>query len=154
MGPDEALRPWYQGENECKQQAKRQYNDAMRVKLTPAAETGIADDAFKAAKEHLKRTSGLSDEEKVFLDGTASIEDVKQVVAEALAKYDTRNESSKARKWLQRASETICHYGTILDVFVQHHPEYVSLVWGSMKLLFTVSLILLPHAMPFHLSLN
>ncbi|KAF4463675.1 nacht domain [Fusarium albosuccineum] len=30
----------------------------------------------------------------------------------------------------------ICHYSTVLDVFAQHHPEYVSLVWGSFKVLF------------------
>lgn len=27
-----------------------------------------------------------------------------------------------------------------MDVLVQHHPEYVALAWGAMKLLFVVSL--------------
>lgn len=53
-----------------------------------------------------------------------------------MAKYEARAESSKTRKWLQGFSETICHYSQVLDVFVQHHPEYVALVWGTMKLLF------------------
>ncbi|KAJ4169749.1 hypothetical protein NW754_005897 [Fusarium falciforme] len=53
-----------------------------------------------------------------------------------MAKYEAKAESSKTRKRLQRVSETICHYSQVLDVFVQHHPEYVSLVWGTMKLVF------------------
>ncbi|KAL2693600.1 hypothetical protein Neosp_000160 [[Neocosmospora] mangrovei] len=53
-----------------------------------------------------------------------------------MAKYEAKAGASKTREWLQRFSETICHYSQVLDVFVQHHPEYVSLVWGTMKLLF------------------
>ncbi|RTE80427.1 hypothetical protein BHE90_005043 [Fusarium euwallaceae] len=53
-----------------------------------------------------------------------------------MAKYEAEAGSSKTRKWLQRFSETICHYNQVLDIFVQHHPEYVALVWGTMKLLF------------------
>lgn len=56
-----------------------------------------------------------------------------------MAKYEAKAESSRTRKWLQGFSEAICHYNQVLDVFVQHHPEYVSLVWGTMKLLFIVS---------------
>jgi hypothetical protein len=76
----------------------------------------------------------------VLVSSASSIEDVQQAVADSLAKYEAKSESSKTRKWLQNASEMICHYGTILDVFVQHHPEYVSLVWGIMKVLFMVSI--------------
>ncbi|KAK7408041.1 hypothetical protein QQX98_009814 [Neonectria punicea] len=99
--------------------------------------TGLAGDAFKAAKEHFGRSSSLNDQEKALLAGASSIEDVQQVVADSLTKYEAKGDSSKIRKWLHKASEIICHYGTILDVFVQHHPEYVALVWGTMKLLFT-----------------
>ncbi|KAI8671749.1 hypothetical protein NCS57_00651000 [Fusarium keratoplasticum] len=53
-----------------------------------------------------------------------------------MAKYEAKAESSKTKKWLQRVSETICHYSQVLDVFVQHHPEYVALVLGTMKLVF------------------
>lgn len=56
-----------------------------------------------------------------------------------MAKYEAKAESSKTKKWLQRVSETICHYSQVLDVFVQHHPEYVALVLGTMKLVFIVS---------------
>ncbi|RYP70582.1 hypothetical protein DL771_005401 [Monosporascus sp. 5C6A] len=101
-----------------------------------ADKTAVANEAFKAVKEHFEQSSSLHDQEKALVASTSSIEDVLQVVADSLAKYEAKSESSQTRKWLQRASETICHYGTVLDVFAQHHPEYVSLVWGTMKLLF------------------
>ncbi|KAL8385526.1 hypothetical protein RB599_007402 [Gaeumannomyces hyphopodioides] len=88
-------------------------------------------------KAHFERSSSLSDQEKKLVGGSCSIEDVQQVVAGLVTKYASKNDSSKTRRWLQRTSETICHYGAVLDVFVQHHPEYVSLVWGAFKLLFS-----------------
>ncbi|KAH8754146.1 hypothetical protein F5883DRAFT_431732 [Diaporthe sp. PMI_573] len=35
------------------------------------------------------------------------------------------------------------HYGSVLDVLVQHHPEYTSLIWGAMKILFGESRFLI-----------
>lgn len=51
---------------------------------------------------------------------------------------------AKARVWLTGLSEKLLHYGNIFDVLIQHHPEYVSLAWGTFKLLFVVSLLLRP----------
>ena len=48
----------------------------------------------------------------------------------------------KARLWSTEVSEVLVYYGNIFDVLVQHHPEYVSLAWGTFKLLFVVSI---PH---------
>lgn len=53
--------------------------------------------------------------------------------------YESKRSNSSARKWLQKFSRRVTHYSNILDVFVQHHPEYVALVWGAMKFLFLVS---------------
>jgi hypothetical protein len=53
--------------------------------------------------------------------------------------------NAKARLWLTEISETLVYYGNIFDVMVQHHPEYVSLAWGTFKLLFVVSI---PHLLP------
>lgn len=107
--------------------------------VTLADGTGPASDAFEAAKRYFKKTSSLKDQERSLLDTATCIEDVQEIVADSLAVYGTRSETSRTRKWLQKASGVICHYGTVLDVFVQHHPEYVSLVWGTMKILFIVS---------------
>lgn len=51
----------------------------------------------------------------------------------------SKKAKAKARIWLTTLSEKLLHYGNIFDVMVQHHPEYVSLAWGTFKLLFTVS---------------
>jgi hypothetical protein len=67
------------------------------------------------------------------------ITELQTVVTEAQAKYATKHEDSGTRKWLVRLFKKISHYGAILDVLVQHHPEYVALAWGAMKFLFTVS---------------
>ncbi|PVH93721.1 hypothetical protein DM02DRAFT_732948 [Periconia macrospinosa] len=88
---------------------------------------------------------------------THSILDVQRCLDEARASYEVRvgNASdpwrsvapttigeptskgkAKVRVWLANLSETITHYGNIFDVLAQHHPEYVSLAWGTFKLLF------------------
>ncbi|WAO88765.1 Hypothetical protein NCS54_00612700 [Fusarium falciforme] len=95
----------------------------------------IAKATFESVKKHFEQ-SNLSDKEKALLQDSSSLEDVQKAVDEAMAKYEAKAESSKTRKWLQRFSETICHYSQVLDVFVQHHPEYVALAWGTMKLVF------------------
>ena len=58
---------------------------------------------------------------------------------EAKALYDTAHEDSKVGRWLSRFANRVTFYGNIMDVLVQHHPEYVSLAWGAMKALFVVS---------------
>ncbi|KAH6972270.1 hypothetical protein BKA56DRAFT_494106 [Ilyonectria sp. MPI-CAGE-AT-0026] len=46
-------------------------------------------------------------------------------------------ESSQVKKglakWVQGLSVRVLYYGKILDTLSQHHPEYVSLVWGMIK---------------------
>jgi hypothetical protein len=68
-----------------------------------------------------------------------TIADVQEAVTKAQERYNLRSKDSKVRKWLARFSTGVLHYGRILDVLVQHHPEYVSLAWGTTKLLFVVS---------------
>lgn len=100
----------------------------------------VANEAFESAKLHFEQSNSLDTNEKAFVTSSSCIEYVQQIVFESLAKYEAKREFSKPRKWLQKASESICHYAIVLDVFIQHHPEYVALVWGTMKLLFIVSI--------------
>ena len=72
------------------------------------------------------------------LDGKTSMSDVQVELANTLKHYESRPES-KARKWLVALSERIAFYGTIFDVLVQHHPEYVALAWGTFKFIFQVN---------------
>lgn len=73
------------------------------------------------------------------------MEDVKNEAMKSYHKYHSSHSKTKTRKWLVRFSETVAHYGSILDMLVQHHPEYVSLAWGTMKFLFSVRIQLHEH---------
>lgn len=63
--------------------------------------------------------------------------DIVQAINFTRDRYNAKA-TSKAWKWLTQLSSRINHYGSILDVMVQHHPEYAALVWGAMKVLFVV----------------
>jgi hypothetical protein len=87
------------------------------------------------------------------------MEDVQHALSTALEEYEKKSNGSKVRKWLSSCSSRVTYYGSafdvyhfhvrnwkakltfptaVFDVFVQHHPEYVSLVWGTFKFLFIV----------------
>ena len=69
-----------------------------------------------------------------------TMQDVLDLVQEAISHYQRDREQSKTREYLVAFSHRVLHYGSILDVLVQHHPEYTSLAWGAMKILFGVSI--------------
>jgi len=98
----------------------------------------LVENAF--AEAQLKFAAGLNPNGKStnIVNSAASLEDVRAVVDQAMQKYEAGKTGTKARKWLHSFSQRVKLYGTVLDVMVQHHPEYVSLVWGAMKFLFTV----------------
>ena len=97
----------------------------------------ILDDALAKGKQTFR--DSLSDDEhsKARTDSRTSINDILQTVDAARQIYQDKR-SSKVWKWLTRFSARVNHYSAVLDVMVQHHPEYVALVWGAMKLLFVV----------------
>lgn len=70
-----------------------------------------------------------------WLDTLVSIEDVQATVYETQQRYEEDVKFSKAKHWLRKFSSVVLHYGTVLDMLAQQHPEYVSLVWGSIKFL-------------------
>ncbi|KAK8121674.1 hypothetical protein PG984_010344 [Apiospora sp. TS-2023a] len=78
----------------------------------------------------------LNSNGKMKLASNQSIEDLHSTVQSCMDQYTGKRASSKARVWLSRFSSKINYYGNILDVLVQHHPEYVSLAWGAFKFLF------------------
>jgi hypothetical protein len=100
--------------------------------------SNLLEDAFAEAR--LKFSTSLSqDQRKVdFVNSKNNLEELRVVVSQSMEEYESRKSGSKARKWLHSFSLRIKFYGDILDVLVQHHPEYVALVWGAMKFLFTV----------------
>jgi hypothetical protein len=68
------------------------------------------------------------------------LHDVLDVVTAAKEHYEGKHKGSKAHRYITELSRRIHHYGNIMDVLVQHHPEYVALAWGAMKLLFGVGI--------------
>lgn len=87
-------------------------------------------------------TSSLTkDSQKICLARQASsMEEVQSAVADAKARYDTGRQNDNVRIWLSKLSTRIGHYGNIMDVLVQQHPQYAALAWGAMKFLFVVRL--------------
>lgn len=67
------------------------------------------------------------------------LQDVLVAVVGAKDQYEKRTSASGTRDVLVSFSEKLHHYSAIMDVLVQHHPEYASLAWGAMKILFVVS---------------
>ncbi len=98
-----------------------------------------AQEAFHKAVDIFSSTITEDPEKKAAVQGGTSLEDVRRMVLEAKARYDTAHEHSKISKWLSRFANRVQFYGNVLDVLVQHHPQYVSLAWGAMKFLFVVS---------------
>ena len=70
--------------------------------------------------------------------------DTLAAVEVAKAAYEKRSRKGKPREWLLAFSSRVMHYKSVMDTLAQHHPEYVSLVWGAMKFLFVVSSSLSP----------
>ena len=87
----------------------------------------------------LLQQQNSSSPNEAWLKSKHAIADVQEEVTKAQKRYSLRSKDSKVRKWLSRFSAGVLYYGRILDVLVQHHPEYVSLAWGTTKLLFVVS---------------
>ncbi|CCF35372.1 hypothetical protein CH063_07173 [Colletotrichum higginsianum] len=83
----------------------------------------VAEEAFGAVQKYFQQSGILTSEEKTLVTGSHSMEDVQRLVTATLEKYEATKALSRTRGWLERTSEIICHYGTVLDVFVQHHPE-------------------------------
>ena len=89
------------------------------------------EEAFNTFKKSTSRKNARA------LEGT-SLRDVLDVVVAAQRRYEDQHTSSKTQRYFTEFSKRIGHYGKVMDVLVQHHPEYVSLAWGAMKMVFGV----------------
>ena len=67
-----------------------------------------------------------------------TLKDLEHVVNTVRSDYES-SRNHRLRRWLERFSSRLMHYAKVFDVLAQHHPEYVSLAWGAMKVLFIVS---------------
>ncbi|KAF4462916.1 Nacht domain [Fusarium albosuccineum] len=106
-----------------------------------------AKNAYDSAIKVLKKELTLDECQAIWLRDHASMADVQDALSAAQQEYQNRVKGSRVRKWLSSCASRVTHYGiwksvqpslfaSIFDVFVQHHPEYVSLAWGTFKFLF------------------
>lgn len=100
--------------------------------------------AFEESLERFRKTLAPKSSADTWIDGlkASRLQDVVDDVAKAQAQYKDKRGESKFQKRLTSFSKRVAYYGQVLDVMVQHHPEYVSLAWGTMKLVFGVRSIL------------
>lgn len=99
----------------------------------------LVDKAFQAAVERF--TSDMTkDKRKITTAESATcLEEVQGIVAESMAKYESDRKHWKAKRWLHSMAGKLEYYQNVMDMLVQHHPEYVALAWGAMKFLLLVS---------------
>jgi hypothetical protein len=117
----------------------------MKKTQTPASRASLpkppnnAEIVFSRVLQLLQQQNGSSNVPgQDWLKKKHTIADVQEEITKAQEGYNLRSQG-RVRKWLTGFSSGVLYYGRILDVLVQHHPEYVSLAWGTTKLLFVVS---------------
>ena len=82
-----------------------------------------------------------SDDRKIAtVKNVTSRQDLHDTITKARPKYEASRRNQKTRKWLGKvATRSQYYYGGIMYVLVYHHPEYVTLAWGTLKFLIVVS---------------
>jgi hypothetical protein len=96
---------------------------------TSAFEEGLRFFQIKLTADPKKRNATLM---------VTKLQDVLDGVSKAQSLYETKRSESKTRKCIVAFSKRVHYYGNVMDVVVQHHPEYASLAWGAMKIVFGV----------------
>ncbi|KAL9089774.1 MAG: hypothetical protein Q9165_005568 [Trypethelium subeluteriae] len=104
-----------------------------------AAHLALAEETYQNAVVLFKTKYTTSQDKIKWLSDKSTLHDVENVLLAAKERYDVRTNSS-ARKYINKVSAGIMYYGNVMDMLVQHHPEYVSLGWGTMKLIFVLVL--------------
>ncbi|TGO29089.1 hypothetical protein BPAE_0019g00650 [Botrytis paeoniae] len=98
--------------------------------------TGWAENIFDEAKaEFIATLPKKSSQLESFLDlKPSTLDDIVKCVSTAQLQYEDRRGDSKIRRCLTSFVQKVHCYGTVMDALVQQTPEYVSLVYGAMKL--------------------
>lgn len=95
----------------------------------------IANEAYEVACKSIQDELGNGKEAKSILEGQHNnIEEIHTALQDAQSRYNKKIQNGFGfRKSIWEISSRILHYGKVLDVLAQHHPEYVSLAWGTMR---------------------
>ena len=108
----------------------------------------LAEQAFRDAQAFFSSNLSKDPRKAELARSATSLQDVQNLVRESFAKYSDEHKHPRTRKWLQRVLSKVHHYSNVMDVLVQHHPEYVALAWGAMKFILVVRSGELPEELP------
>lgn len=98
----------------------------------------LLNEAFRDAQNRFAKELSHDQRKIDLVESRKCCQEVHDMAMVAMNQYSSSHSESKAKRWLHSFSQRVTFYGGYLDVFVQHHPEYVALAWGAMKLLFSV----------------
>ncbi|KAI1359315.1 hypothetical protein F5Y08DRAFT_84064 [Xylaria arbuscula] len=107
--------------------------ERLRRQTLSAPERSRLDEPFQIALNSLRQHAPEEFVDKV--NQWSTIEDVVCQIRIAKTKYSGQ-QNGKAWKWVTKLAGRIMVYSDVLNVLAQHHPEYVSLVWGTFKFVF------------------
>ena len=92
------------------------------------------EEEFKGSPKKLAWLKQITSSSSTAADGSKAFDDLLATTREAEAKYNRERSSRKSvSQFMSNLSTRIMHYSKILDTLSNHHPEYVSLVWGLVK---------------------
>ncbi|VUC30850.1 unnamed protein product [Clonostachys rosea] len=97
----------------------------------------IAQEAFERARTHVISQLPQLACADILRQPYVSMEEFSSALLDVQQRKESKP-TSEALLWLEKLSSRVSHYSAVLDVLVQHHPEYVSLVWGAFKFLFLI----------------
>lgn len=103
------------------------------------AADNIVQQAFQEAVQYFSTELTQDEVERRWIAQRTSIADVLAVVQEAQAKYAaTKSNHGRFCQLAMKLSESLLFYASVIDVFVQIHPEYSALAWGAVKFVLLV----------------
>jgi hypothetical protein len=99
----------------------------------------IAEEAYQKARDDLRNEIHLTGRAALWAESHTTVEDVLAAVQEIKKNYDdTSEQHTGVRTFVEKLSRSVMYYGKVFDCLAQHHPEYVALVWGTMKFVLMV----------------
>ncbi|KAI1739150.1 hypothetical protein F4680DRAFT_466671 [Xylaria scruposa] len=103
--------------------------------LDPLTRRDIASEAFQDAIRYLEKEFAGNAAALSWLKTveSTSLDDLLETTRYVEGKYHESRNRQGLTGWLRGLSTRVMYYGQVLDTLAQHHPEYVSLVWGVIK---------------------
>jgi Cdc6-like AAA superfamily ATPase len=71
-----------------------------------------------------------------FKDSSKLVENFNQLAADSLSRP---GRAGRSLQMIARIADTLRPYFEVVDIYVQSHPEYAGLVWGTLRFIFTVA---------------